>query len=78
MAAAADSSPAEGDLPLAEGAASPASSHLDDIEHDLDTVDAALAALAAGDIDGAESLAAGLASDVAAETDGPGGDGTIV
>ena len=43
-----------------EGTEPQRASRLEDIEQDLDTVDAALVALDSGDLEGAESLAAEL------------------
>ena len=54
-----------------EEAATPEASSLEAIEQDLDAVDEALAALDAGDLDAAETLAAQLDP---AGTPAPGGD----
>ena len=48
---------------VSEHAPSPAGL-LDDIERDLDTVDAALAALDAGDLEAAEALSGGVAGEL--------------
>ena len=48
--------------PTPQPAESPRASESEGVEKDLDTVDAALAALDSGDLEGAESLAAELKS----------------
>ncbi len=76
----------ESDLPTpnddaAEGEEAPAADiELDAIADDLDTVEAAMKALDADDLDGAESLAAslGASSDDGSSDDGAGADGGSV
>lgn len=61
--------------PTPEAAESPRASHLEVIEEDLDTVDAALEALDSGDLEGAEALGAELGA-LGAELGAPGADGS--